>query len=145
MSKDKLDLELQRTDFSKWTHLSKRDKQKLKDSKEHLEKLSNMIPMLSILLLFTNLLYIFKYSEYVFLVISILVIIISIYIINSTIKTKKKIKAIIFPIPKKEESLQGIKIRIYRYKMFDVMDNVVKYLVCFWGFLNLIGSVLRLF
>ena len=144
MDKQKLDVELDKMDFSYWTHLSKKDIQYLKYGRKHLKKLGNMLPLLSILLLIMNLIYDFKYSEYIFLIISILVIIVSIYTIISTISTKKKIKSILFPVSRSEEKANGIKICMYSDKTLDVMDNVVRYLVCFWGVLNLVWSILRL-
>lgn len=103
-----------------------------------------MLPILSVLLLFTNLMYNFKYSEYIFLIASVIVITASIYIIISTISTKRKIKSIMYPISKSDEKANGIKIRMYNYKIFDVMDSIVRYLICIWGFLNLVGSILRI-
>ncbi|RIL23385.1 hypothetical protein BUY99_05190 [Staphylococcus gallinarum] len=144
MKKQKLDIELDKTDFSLWKHLSKTDIQYLEYGRNHLNKINNMLPILSVLLLFTNLMYNFKYSEYIFLIVSVIVITASIYIIISTISTKRKIKSIMYPISKSDEKANGIKIRMYNYKMFDVMDSIVRYLICIWGFLNLVGSILRI-
>lgn len=144
MKKQKLDIELDNADFSKWNQLSKTDKNYLDYARNHLKKISNMQPLLCVLLLVMNFMYDFKYSEYIFLIVGIIVIIVTTYIIISTIVTKRRLKSLIFSNLSAEEKANGVKIKIYSYKMFDVMDNLTKYLFLFWGCLNLIGSLIRI-
>lgn len=144
MKKQKLDIELDKIDFSKWNQLSKTDKNYLDYARNHLKKISNMQPLLCVLLLVMNFMYDFKYSEYIFLIVGIVVITVTTYIIISTIVTKRRLKSLIFSNLSAEEKANGVKIKIYSYKMFDVMDNLTKYLFFFWGCLNLIGSLIRI-
>lgn len=144
MKKQKLDIELDKIDFSKWKHLSKTDKNYLDYARNHLKQLSNMLPLLCILLLAMNFMYDFKYSEYIFLIVGIVVIIVSAYIIISTIVTKRRLKSRIFPNLSSEEKSIGVKVKLYSYKMFDVMDNLTKFLIFFWGCLNLVGSLIKI-
>lgn len=140
----KLDIELHNAVFSKWNNLSKTDKNHLDYARNHLKKLSNMQPLLCVLLLVMNSMYDFKYSEYIFLIVGIVVIIVTAYIVISTIVTKRRLKSLIFPNLSAEEKANGVKIKIYSYKMFDVMDNLTKYLFFFWECLNLIGILIRI-
>lgn len=144
MKKQKLDIELDKIDFSKWKHLSKTDKNYLDYARNHLKRLSNMLPLMCILLLAMNFMYDFKYSEYIFLIVGIVVVIVSAYIIISTIVTKRRLKSRIFPNLSSEEKSIGVKVKLYSYKMFDVMDNLTKFLIFFWGCLNLVGSLIKI-
>lgn len=144
MNKDKLHIEMDKSDFSKWDYLAKQDLQLVETLKKRLSSFDSLLRITTILLLFMIFLYEFKYSEFVFLIVSILVIITTIYVLISTINIKKQIKYILFPTLKKKEVSSKLKVKIYNNKIFDRGDMCIMVMFFIWGFSNLVWSIDRL-
>lgn len=145
VKKHKLDIELDKIDLSKWDYLSKNEIQNVEKNRKHLSSFNGIMALLSLLMLIMTFLWKVTYSEYVFLIVSIVVIIISVYVITSTIKTKRLIKLIMFPTLKEREKSNALHVRIYKHKFFDRLDFFVDLLMCSWGILILIYSILKIF
>lgn len=144
MSKDKLHIEMDKSDFSKWDYLAKQDLQLVETLKKRLSSFDSLLRITTILLLFMMFLYEFKYSEFVFLIVSILVITTTMYVFISKISIKKQIKYILFPTLKEKEVSSKLKVKIFNNKLLDRGDMCIMVMFFIWGFSNLIWSIDRL-
>lgn len=144
MNKDKLHIEMDKSDFSKWDYLTNKDLQLINLLKKRLGRLNSLTSITTILLLCMMFLYELKYSEFVFLIVSILVIITTIYVLISTINIKKQIKYILFPTLKEKEVSSKLKVKIFNNKLLDRGDMCIMVMFFIWGFSNLIWSIDRL-
>ncbi|MGW7813698.1 hypothetical protein ACWEUB_12810 [Staphylococcus xylosus] len=138
--RQKMDIELEKFDISKWDYLSSKDINKIEKYKKHLKSLSSMLPIMTILLLLMNFIYKFQYSEYVFLIISIITLMTTLYIVISIVKSKKIIKYTFFTKERLEEHSHLLKVRIYRYKSIDRADLVLCSIMFLWSILTIIDS-----
>lgn len=143
--RQKLDIELEKFDISKWDHLSNEDINRIEKYKKHLKSLSGMLSIMTILLLLMNFIDKFQYSEYVFLIISIITLMTTIYVVISNIKSKKSVKYTLFPKERLQEHSHLLKVRIYRYKSIDRVDLVICSFVFLWSILIIIESVFSVF
>lgn len=144
MNKDKLHIELDKSDFSKWNYLTNKDLQLIDLLKKRLGSLNSLTSITTILLLCMMFLYELKYSEFVFLIVSILVIITTIYVLISTINIKKQIKYILFPTLKEKEVSSKLVVKIYKNKIFDRGDIFLMIMFFIWGISSLVWSIDRL-
>ncbi|WP_440862461.1 hypothetical protein [Staphylococcus shinii] len=138
--RQKMDIELEKFDISKWDHLSNKNIHKIKEYKKHLKSLSRMCSIMTILLLLMNFIYNFQYSEYVFLIISIITLMTTIYIVISVVKSKKIIKYSLFPKERLQEYSNSLKVRIYRYKSIDRADLVICLIMFLWSIYTIIEN-----
>lgn len=129
--KYKLDLELDKLDFSTWDHLSNETVHLVNEHKKHIKSLNNMMYLVAILLFSTLFIYNFKYNEYVFFILSIIVFVITLYTITSKIKAKKSIKYLLFPKEKLKQNSNKLKVRIYLLKVSDRADIFFTYTLHF--------------
>ncbi|MDW4404367.1 hypothetical protein QI045_12680 [Staphylococcus saprophyticus] len=131
IKKYKLDLEIDKIDFSKWNNLSNGTIHLINEQKKHIKSLNNMMYLTAILLFSTLFIYNFKYHEYVFFILSIVIFVITLYTITSKIKAKKSIKYLLYSKEKLKENSSKLKVRIYLSKSFDRADIFFNYTLHF--------------
>lgn len=142
----KLDLEIDKIDFSKWNNLSNGTIHLINEQKKHIKSLNNMMYLTAILLFSTLFIYHFKYHEYVFFTLSIIIFVITLYTITSKIKAKKSIKHLLYSKEKLKENSSKLKVRIYLSKSFDRGDIFFNYTLHFiWSISIMIWSLAEIF
>lgn len=143
-SKHKVDIELNKIDYTNYDFLSKKFISMIEVNKKHLKKLSNLLNLLGILIFITLFVDDFKYSPFVLLIVAVLAGITSVYIVVSKIKTKETIKEILHPAYNSKEAKHPLKILIYNDKTLDRMDIILAAFTISWSIIYLLWSFYKI-
>lgn len=142
--KVKLNLELEKLDYSVYDKLTKEDTEIIHGKLSHLKKLSNLLSISVFLPLTINFIDNFKYSEYVFFIASIIMLTVLVYICISRIKTKNGILVILDPKRRLKSQRNGVRIKVYYNKVMDIFDSVAFVFVLFWSLLSMFWSIFKI-
>lgn len=142
--KVKLNLELEKLDYSVYDKLTKEDTEIIHGKLSHLKKLSNLLSISVFLPLTINFIDNFKYSEYVFFIASIIMLTVLVYICISRIKTKNGILVILDPKRRLKSQRNGVRIKVYYNKVMDILDSVAFVFVLFWSLLSMFWSIFKI-
>lgn len=142
--KKKIDLELEKMDFTKVALLSKKNTSLIIKKRKHIKSLSNLLNLLTFLVLAMLFVDSYKYSEYVLLIIGLLSITTISYVNLSKIKTKIFIKKLLFPKQRLNENKGKTKLRIYYNKFLDRAEIISSILISIWAFIAIVWSAVTI-